>query len=110
MRKDEEPLLNGLQLAEALGFGKSGPTTVSLMKRAGYTFSHSFKTTASHARDWLKKSGFRPSLAQKLAPLHPNKSVARKKALAGSRDGRLLRNAQPSSLRSSLESLPAGTC
>lgn len=110
MPKETEDLLNGKQLAAALKLGKRGGSTISLMKRAGYKFSHSYKTTLSHAREWLRTSGFTPSAARKLSPRQANKSLARKRVLAGSAGGPSSSCVQPSSSQSAPESQPAQTC
>ena len=107
MPKAEELLLKAGSLADALGVPKSN---ISLMKRAGYVFTHGYLTTVSSAREFLKAKGFRPGAARMLPPLHPSKSSARKRALAGISDEPSSSSGRPSSSRSALESRPAQTC
>src|SRR4051812_20819250 len=48
-----EPLLNGRQLAEALGRG-SNAGYVTAMKACGYAFLYATRTTRAHALKWLR--------------------------------------------------------
>ena len=75
--KDDEPLLNGKQLARSIG---RGVTYVTAAKAAGYRFQYGTMTTRRHFLEWLaENSHFRVTGVKE----HSRKKPERQSPLRG---------------------------